>query len=145
MPTGGGLHAAEVNDDTKLNADKNNPNRYTYEFNTGDEVKTELGKTKLTDENKIKHLAIKAGANQSGELKFTGDAAQKASLGGGYSFDLTADKLTFTGIANQEAASIIATNGASTINAKNGVELSNANIDVANGAYFNRNLNGSLA
>lgn len=53
--------------------------------------------------------------------------------------------MTFTGIANQEAASIIATNGASTINAKNGVELSNANIDVANGAYFNRNLNGSLA
>ncbi|HDZ4944269.1 TPA: autotransporter domain-containing protein [Campylobacter jejuni] len=145
MPTGGGLYAAEVNDDTKLNADKNNPNRYTYEFNTGDKVKTELGKTKLTDENKIKHLTIKAGANQSGELKFIGDSAQKASLGDGYSFDLTADKLTFTGIANQEAASIIATNGASTINAKNGVELSNANIDVANGAYFNRNLNGSLA
>ncbi|EFC32798.1 hypothetical protein C414_000220053 [Campylobacter jejuni subsp. jejuni 414] len=102
-------------------------------------------KPNLQTKIKSNILLYKAGANQSGELKFIGDTAQKASLGDGYSFDLTADKLTFTGIANQEAASIIATNGASTINAKNGVELSNANIDVANGAYFNRNLNGSLA
>lgn len=146
MPTGGGLYAQDISNDTaaKLTQDKDNKSHYTYEFSTGDVVKTELGKTKLTnDENRIKHLTIKAGKDQSGGLKFTGTTSQKASLGDGYSFDLTADSLKFTGDAIG-SANIIATNGASTIDAKNGVELNKGHIQVGNGTFFNQSFNGSL-
>ncbi|EKE4816406.1 autotransporter domain-containing protein [Campylobacter jejuni] len=143
MPTGGGLYAQNISDDTKLTQNKDNKSHYTYEFNTGDVVKTELGKTKLSGEDPIKHLTIKAGKDQSGGLEFTGTTSQKASLGDGYSFDLTADSLKFTGDAIG-SANIIATNGASTINAKNGVELNKGHIQVGNGTFFNQSFNGSL-
>lgn len=64
-------------------------------------------------------------------------------MGNGYSFDLTADSLKFTGDAIGDA-NIIATNGASTINAKNGVELNKGHIQVGNGTFFNQSFNGSL-
>ncbi|EDP6726480.1 autotransporter domain-containing protein [Campylobacter jejuni] len=141
---GGGLYAQDINNDTKLTQNKDNKSHYTYEFSTGDVVKTELGKTKLTnDENRIKHLTIKAGKDQSGGLEFKGATSQEASLGNGYSFDLTADSLKFTGDAIGDA-NIIATNGASTINAKNGVELNKGHIQVGNGTFFNQSFNGSL-
>ncbi len=143
MPTGGGLYAQDISDDTKLTQNKDNKSHYTYEFSTGDVVKTELGKTKLSGEDPIKHLTIKAGKDQSGRLEFTGTTSQKASLGDGYSFDLTADSLKFTGNAIGDA-NIIATNGASTINAKNGVELNKGYIQVGNGTFFNQSFNGSL-
>ncbi|EPZ6339570.1 autotransporter domain-containing protein [Campylobacter jejuni] len=144
MPTGGGLYAQDISSDTKLTQNKDNKSHYTYEFSTGDVVKTELGKTKLTnDENRIKHLTIKAGKDQSGGLEFKGATSQEASLGNGYSFDLTADSLKFTGDAIGDA-NIIATNGASTINAKNGVELNKGHIQVGNGTFFNQSFNGSL-
>lgn len=144
MPTGGGgLYAQDISDDTKLTQNKDNKSHYTYEFNTGDVVKTELGKTKLSGEDPIKHLTIKAGKDQSGRLEFTGTTSQKASLGDGYSFNLTADSLKFTGDAIG-SANIIATNGASTINAKNGVELNKGHIQVGNGTFFNQSFNGSL-
>ncbi|EGL2443135.1 autotransporter domain-containing protein, partial [Campylobacter jejuni] len=133
----------DINNDTKLTQNKDNKSHYTYEFSTGDVVKTELGKTKLSGEDPIKHLTIKAGKDQSGGLKFTGTTSQKASLGDGYSFDLTADSLKFTGDAIG-SANIIATNGASTIDAKNGVELNKGHIQVGNGTFFNQSFNGSL-
>ncbi|HED0688135.1 TPA: autotransporter domain-containing protein [Campylobacter jejuni] len=143
MPTGGGLYAQDISSDTKLTQNKDNKSHYTYEFSTGDVVKTELGKTKLSGEDPIKHLTIKAGKDQSGGLKFTGTTSQKASLGDGYSFNLTADSLKFTGDAIG-SANIIATNGASTIDAKNGVELNKGHIQVGNGTFFNQSFNGSL-
>ncbi|WP_136696225.1 autotransporter domain-containing protein [Campylobacter jejuni] len=143
MPTGGGLYAQDISNDTKLTQNKDNKSHYTYEFNTGDVVKTELGKTKLSGEDPIKHLTIKAGKDQSGGLEFTGTTSQKASLGDGYSFNLTADSLKFTGDAIG-SANIIATNGASTIDAKNGVELNKGHIQVGNGTFFNQSFNGSL-
>ncbi|ECK7517689.1 autotransporter domain-containing protein [Campylobacter jejuni] len=143
-PRGGGeLYAQDISSDTKLTQNKDNKSHYTYEFSTGDVVKTELGKTKLSGEDPIKHLTIKAGKDQSGGLKFTGTTSQKASLGDGYSFDLTADSLKFTGDAIG-SANIIATNGASTIDAKNGVELNKGHIQVGNGTFFNQSFNGSL-
>ncbi|HEF8541341.1 TPA: autotransporter domain-containing protein [Campylobacter jejuni] len=144
MPTaGGGLYAQDISSDTKLTQNKDNKSHYTYEFSTGDVVKTELGKTKLSGEDPIKHLTIKAGKDQSGGLEFTGTTSQKASLGDGYSFNLTADSLKFTGDAIGDA-NIIATNGASTIDAKNGVELNKGHIQVGNGTFFNQSFNGSL-
>ncbi|ECP8971647.1 autotransporter domain-containing protein [Campylobacter jejuni] len=142
-PRGGGLYAQDISNDTKLTQNKDNKSHYTYEFNTGDVVKTELGKTKLSGEDPIKHLTIKAGKDQSGGLEFTGTTSQKASLGDGYSFNLTADSLKFTGDAIG-SANIIATNGASTIDAKNGVELNKGHIQVGNGTFFNQSFNGSL-
>ncbi|HEF7501871.1 TPA: autotransporter domain-containing protein [Campylobacter jejuni] len=140
---GGGLYAQDISNDTKLTQNKDNKSHYTYEFSTGDVVKTELGKTKLSGEDPIKHLTIKAGKDQSGGLEFTGTTSQKASLGDGYSFNLTADSLKFTGDAIG-SANIIATNGASTIDAKNGVELNKGHIQVGNGTFFNQSFNGSL-
>ncbi|WP_446326495.1 autotransporter domain-containing protein [Campylobacter jejuni] len=64
-------------------------------------------------------------------------------MGDGYSFNLTADSLKFTGDAIG-SANIIATNGASTIDAKNGVELNKGHIQVGNGTFFNQSFNGSL-
>ncbi|ECP8896649.1 autotransporter domain-containing protein [Campylobacter jejuni] len=148
MPTGGGLYAQDISDDTKLTQNKDNKSHYTYEFSTGDVVKTELGKTKLTnDENRIKHLTIKAGAGATA-LAFEGNSGTRASIGGdisnGYSFDLTADSVSFKGITDSGDTTINVGSGHSTINAKNGVTLEQASIDLANGNYFNKNFNGSL-
>lgn len=128
--------------------DKDNKSHYTYEFSTGDVVKTELGKTKLTnDENRIKHLTIKAGTGATA-LAFEGNTGTRASIGGdisnGYSFDLTADSVSFKGITDSGDTTINVGSGHSTINAKNGVTLEQASIDLANGNYFNKNFNGSL-
>ncbi|EPW9477218.1 autotransporter domain-containing protein [Campylobacter jejuni] len=149
MPTaGGGLYAQDISNDTKLTQNKDNKSHYTYEFNTGDVVKTELGKTKLTnDENRIKHLTIKAGTGATA-LAFEGNTGARASIGGdisnGYSFDLTADSVSFKGITNSGDTTINVGSGHSTINAKNGVTLEKTSIDLANGNYFNKNFNGSL-
>ncbi|EAH6448493.1 autotransporter domain-containing protein [Campylobacter jejuni] len=149
MPTGGGLYAQDISSDTKLTQNKDNKSHYTYEFSTGDVVKTELGKTKLTnDENRIKHLTIKAGTGATA-LAFEGNTGTRASIGGdisnGYSFDLTADSVSFKGTTtNSGDATINVGSGHSTINAKNGVTLEKASIDLANGNYFNKNFNGSL-
>ncbi|ECK8379621.1 autotransporter domain-containing protein, partial [Campylobacter jejuni] len=138
----------DISDDTKLTQNKDNKSHYTYEFSTGDVVKTELGKTKLTnDENRIKHLTIKAGAGATA-LAFEGNSGTRASIGGdisnGYSFDLTADSVSFKGITDSGDTTINVGSGHSTINAKNGVTLEQASIDLANGNYFNKNFNGSL-
>lgn len=149
MPTaGGGLYAQDISSDTKLTQNKDNKSHYTYEFSTGDVVKTELGKTKLTnDENRIKHLTIKAGTGATA-LAFEGNTGARASIGGdisnGYSFDLTADSVSFKGITNSGDTTINVGSGHSTINAKNGVTLEKTSIDLANGNYFNKNFNGSL-
>ncbi|HEF7394588.1 TPA: autotransporter domain-containing protein [Campylobacter jejuni] len=150
MPTGGGLYAQDISNDTAANLTQNKDNKshYTYEFSTGDVVKTELGKTKLTnDENRIKHLTIKAGAGATA-LAFEGNSGTRASIGGdisnGYSFDLTADSVSFKGITDSGDTTINVGSGHSTINAKNGVTLEQASIDLANGNYFNKNFNGSL-
>lgn len=52
--------------------------------------------------------------------------------------------MSFKGIANSGDATINVGSGHSTINAKNGVTLEKASIDLANGNYFNKNFNGSL-
>ncbi|ECL3199244.1 autotransporter domain-containing protein [Campylobacter jejuni] len=147
-PRRGGLYAQDISNDTKLTQNKDNKSHYTYEFNTGDVVKTELGKTKLTnDENRIKHLTIKAGTGATA-LAFEGNTGARASIGGdisnGYSFDLTADSVSFKGITNSGDTTINVGSGHSTINAKNGVTLEKTSIDLANGNYFNKNFNGSL-
>ncbi|HEH6145794.1 TPA: autotransporter domain-containing protein [Campylobacter jejuni] len=144
---GGGLYAQDINNDTKLTQDKNNKSHYTYEFNKDDVVKTELGKTKLSGKDPIKHLTIKAGTGATA-LAFEGNTGARASIGGdisnGYSFDLTADSVSFKGITDSGDTTINVGSGHSTINAKNGVTLEKANIDLANGNYFNKNFNGSL-
>ncbi|ECP9546996.1 autotransporter domain-containing protein, partial [Campylobacter jejuni] len=137
----------DINNDTKLTQDKNNKSHYTYEFNKDDVVKTELGKTKLSGKDPIKHLTIKAGTGATA-LAFEGNTGARASIGGdisnGYSFDLTADSVSFKGITDSGDTTINVGSGHSTINAKNGVTLEKANIDLANGNYFNKNFNGSL-
>ncbi|HEG2431457.1 TPA: autotransporter domain-containing protein [Campylobacter jejuni] len=148
VSAGGGLYAQNISDDTKLTQDKDNKSHYTYEFSTDDVVKTELGKTKLTsDENRIKHLTIKAGTGATA-LAFEGNRGARASIGGdisnGYSFDLTADSVSFKGTTNSGDTTINVGSGHSTINAKNGVTLEKTSIDLANGNYFNKNFNGSL-
>lgn len=52
--------------------------------------------------------------------------------------------MSFKGTANSGDATINVGSGHSTINAKNGVTLEKASIDLANGNYFNKNFNGSL-
>lgn len=147
MPTGGGLYAQDISSDTKLTQNKDNKSHYTYEFNKDDVVKTELGKTKLSGEDPIKHLTIKAGTGATA-LAFEGNTGARASIGGdisnGYSFDLTADSVSFKGITDSGDTTINVGSGHSTINAKNGVTLEQASIDLANGNYFNKNFNGSL-
>lgn len=146
-----GLYATDITDDSKLVQDPKNKGNYTYEFNTGDTIKDfALGSQKLTnDENRIKHLTIKAGKDQTGGLNFEntqypGSGMAKTSIGGalhnGYSFDITADDVTIKGGVN----AIYVGSGHSTINAKNGVVVHNTFIDIANGNYFNQNYNGSL-
>lgn len=147
-----GLYANDITDDSKLVQDPKNKGNYTYEFNTGDTIKDfALGSQKLTnDENRIKHLTIKAGKDQTGGLNF--ESTQRPGIGGmaktsiggalhnGYSFDITADDVTIKGGVN----AIYVGSGHSTINAKNGVVVHNTFIDIANGNYFNQNYNGSL-
>ncbi|HED5333893.1 TPA: autotransporter domain-containing protein [Campylobacter jejuni] len=52
--------------------------------------------------------------------------------------------MSFKGITDSGDTTINVGSGHSTINAKNGVTLEKANIDLANGNYFNKNFNGSL-
>lgn len=52
--------------------------------------------------------------------------------------------MSFKGTANSGDTTINVGSGHSTINAKNGVTLEQASIDLANGNYFNKNFNGSL-
>ncbi|RTJ94354.1 autotransporter domain-containing protein [Campylobacter jejuni] len=147
VSAGGGLYAQNISDDTKLTQDKDNKSHYTYEFSKDDVVKTELGKTKLSGKDPIKHLTIKAGTGATA-LAFEGNSGTRASIGGdisnGYSFDLTADSVSFKGTANSGDTTINVGSGHSTINAKNGVTLEKTSIDLANGNYFNKNFNGSL-
>ncbi|RTI70852.1 autotransporter outer membrane beta-barrel domain-containing protein [Campylobacter jejuni] len=147
VSAGGGLYAQNISDDTKLTLDKDNKSHYTYEFSKDDVVKTELGKTKLSGKDPIKHLTIKAGTGATA-LAFEGNTGARASIGGdisnGYSFDLTADSVSFKGITDSGDTTINVGSGHSTINAKNGVTLEQASIDLANGNYFNKNFNGSL-
>lgn len=149
-----GLYATDITDDNKLKQDTTNKGNYTYEFNTGDNIKdVKFGQSKLTnDENRIKHLTIKAGKDQTGGLTFESSQAGNGtngsnSIGGalhnGYSFDITADSVTFKG-TGAGYNSIFAGNGHSTINANKGVVVSDTIIQVANGKYFNQNYNGSL-
>ncbi|HED4891234.1 TPA: autotransporter domain-containing protein [Campylobacter jejuni] len=52
--------------------------------------------------------------------------------------------MSFKGITDSGDTTINVGSGHSTINAKNGVTLEKASIDLANGNYFNKNFNGSL-
>ncbi|HDZ4291888.1 TPA: autotransporter domain-containing protein [Campylobacter jejuni] len=52
--------------------------------------------------------------------------------------------MSFKGTTNSGDATINVGSGHSIINAKNGVTLEKASIDLANGNYFNKNFNGSL-
>ncbi|WP_338900806.1 autotransporter domain-containing protein [Campylobacter jejuni] len=52
--------------------------------------------------------------------------------------------MSFKGITDSGDTTINVGSGHSTINAKNGVTLEQASIDLANGNYFNKNFNGSL-
>ncbi|PCM53458.1 autotransporter domain-containing protein, partial [Campylobacter sp. BCW_8712] len=54
------------------------------------------------------------------------------------------DSVSFKGTTNSGDATINVGSGHSIINAKNGVTLEKASIDLANGNYFNKNFNGSL-
>ncbi|WP_179853648.1 hypothetical protein, partial [Campylobacter coli] len=67
------LYSANITNDNKLVQDPNDKGKYIYEFSTGDIVKADLGSSKLTeDENRIKHLDIRAGDKQTGGLVFQG-------------------------------------------------------------------------
>lgn len=70
----------------------------------------------------------------------------------GYSFDLTADKLSFTGttkptLTNPNSADTLinVSSGSSTITATNGVSLDKATIQLMNTNIFGENFNGSLS
>ena len=137
----GGGYAQDIQDDKKLVQDAQKLNNYTYQFSTGDVIKTELGKTHLSkdDKNKIKHLTITAAKGQTGSLKFEGTTGKRASIGGdlenGYSFNLTADSVMFQG-QNPGDASIVVGNGHGVINAKNGVTMTQGTIELAKGSLF---------
>ncbi|ECR3050525.1 autotransporter domain-containing protein [Campylobacter coli] len=140
-----GLYSANIiNDDRKLTQDSNNKGKYIYEFSTGDIVKADLGSSKLTeDENRIKHLDIRAGKQQTGGLIFQGTYLG-GNLYNGFSFNLTADKVKFEPGKDGSLGAIYAGSGDSIITAKEGVELNDTFINIATGDYFNHNYNGSL-
>ncbi|EAI8833035.1 autotransporter domain-containing protein [Campylobacter coli] len=140
-----GLYSANIiNDDSKLTQDSSNKGKYIYEFSTGDIVKADLGSSKLTeDENRIKHLDIHANNQQASELVFKGGYLG-GNLNKGYSFNLTADKVLFDKDNDGSLSAIYVGSGDSVINAKNGVIINNAFVNIATGDYFNHNYNGSL-
>ncbi|EGP2596684.1 autotransporter domain-containing protein [Campylobacter coli] len=138
-----GLYSANIIDDSKLTQDPNDKGKYIYKFNTGDIVKTDLGSSKLTeDENRIKHLDIRAGDKQTGGLTFQG-MYLGGDLNNGFSFNITADKVQFNK-DSQYLNSIYVGSGDSIITAKEGVELNDTFVNIATGDYFNHSYNGSL-
>lgn len=138
-----GLYSANIIDDSKLTQDPNDKGKYIYKFNTGDIVKADLGSSKLTeDENRIKHLDIRAGDKQTGGLTFQG-MYLGGNLNNGFSFNLTADKVQFNK-DDKYLNAIYVGSGDSFITTKEGVELNDTFINIATGDYFNHNYNGSL-
>ncbi|EDO8878928.1 autotransporter domain-containing protein [Campylobacter coli] len=138
-----GLYSANITNDDKLIQDPNDRGKYVYEFSTGDIVKTDLGSSKLTeDENRIKHLDIRAGDKQTGELTFQG-MYLGGDLNNGFSFNITAGKVQFDK-HSQYLNAIYVGSGDSIITAKEGVELNDTFINVATWDYFNHSYNGSL-
>lgn len=139
-----GLYSANIiNDDSKLIQDSSNKGKYIYEFSTGDIVKADLGSTKLTDdEDRIKHLEIHAGKQQTGELTFQG-MYLGGNLNNGFSFNLVADKVQFNK-DDKYLNAIYVGSGDSIITTKEGVELNDTFINIATGDYFNHSYNGSL-
>lgn len=139
-----GLYSANIiNDDSKLIQDSSNKGKYIYEFSTGDIVKADLGSTKLTDdEDRIKHLEIHAGKQQTGGLTFQG-MYLGGNLNNGFSFNLTADKVQFNK-DDKYLNAIYVGSGDSIITTKEGVELNDTFINIATGDYFNHSYNGSL-
>ncbi|ECW7656261.1 autotransporter domain-containing protein [Campylobacter coli] len=137
-----GLYSANIIDN-KLIQDSNDKSKYIYEFSTNEIVKDDLGSTKLTeDENRIKHLDIRAGDKQTGGLTFQG-MYLGGNLNNGFSFNLTADKVQFNK-DDKYLNAIYIGSGDSIITAKEGVELNDTFINIATGDYFNHNYNGSL-
>ncbi|EAJ6225411.1 autotransporter domain-containing protein [Campylobacter coli] len=138
-----GLYSANITNDDKLVQDPNDKGKYIYKFNTGDIVKTDLGSSKLTeDENRIKHLDIHAGKQQTGGLTFQG-MYLGGDLNSGFSFNITADKVQFNK-DNQYLNAIYVGSGDSIITAREGVELNDTFVNIATGDYFNHSYNGSL-
>lgn len=137
-----GLYSANIID-KKLIQDSNDKSKYIYEFSTNEIVKDDLGSTKLTeDENRIKHLDIRAGDKQTGGLTFQG-MYLGGNLNNGFSFNLTADKVQFNK-DDKYLNAIYVGSGDSIITAKGGVELNDTFINIATGDYFNHSYNGSL-
>lgn len=137
-----GLYSANIIDN-KLIQDSNDKSKYIYEFSTNEIVKDDLGSTKLTeDENRIKHLDIRAGDKQTGGLTFQG-MYLGGNLNNGFSFNLTADKVQFNK-DDKYLNAIYIGSGDSIITAKGGVELNDTFINIATGDYFNHSYNGSL-
>ncbi|EAL0080969.1 autotransporter domain-containing protein [Campylobacter lari] len=138
-----GLYSANITNDDKLVQDPNDKGKYIYKFNTGDIVKTDLGSSKLTeDENRIKHLDIHAGKQQTGGLTFQG-MYLGGDLNSGFSFNITADKVQFNK-DNQYLNAIYVGSGDSIITAREGIELNDTFVNIATGDYFNHSYNGSL-
>lgn len=138
-----GLYSANIIDN-KLIQDSNDKGKYIYEFGTNEIVKDDLGLTKLTeDENRIKHLDIRAGDKKTGGLTFQG-AYLGGNLNNGFSFNLAADKVKFEPGKDGSLGAIYVGSGDSIIIAKEGVELNDTFINIATGDYFNHNYNGSL-
>ncbi|HEB9415528.1 TPA: autotransporter domain-containing protein [Campylobacter coli] len=138
-----GLYSANIIDN-KLIQDSNDKGKYIYEFGTNEIVKDDLGSTKLTeDENRIKHLDIRAGDKKTGGLTFQGTYLG-GNLNNGFSFNLTADKVKFEPGKDGSLGAIYVGSGDSIIIAKEGVELNDTFINIATGDYFNHNYNGSL-
>lgn len=138
-----GLYSVNITNDNKLVQDPNDKGKYIYEFSTGDIVKADLGSSKLTeDENRIKHLDIRAGKQQTGGLAFQG-IYLGGNLNNGFSFNLTADKVQFNK-DDKYLNAIYVGSGDSVIATKEGVELNDTFINIATGDYFNHNYNGSL-
>ncbi|EFS3142383.1 autotransporter domain-containing protein [Campylobacter coli] len=136
-----GLYSANI--DSKLIQDSNDKSKYIYEFSTNEIIKDDIGSTKLTDDkDRIKHLDIHAGRQQTGGLTFQG-MYLGGDLNNGFSFNITADKVQFNK-DDKYLNAIYVGSGDSVINAKNGVIINNTFVNIATGDYFNHNYNGSL-
>lgn len=137
-----GLYSVNIID-KKLIQDSNDKSKYIYEFSTNEIVKDDLGSTKLTeDENRIKHLDIRVGKQQTGGLTFQG-MYLGGNLNNGFSFNLTADKVQFNK-DDKYLNAIYVGSGDSIITTKEDVELNDTFINIATGDYFNHSYNGSL-
>ncbi|EAI7266555.1 autotransporter domain-containing protein [Campylobacter coli] len=136
-----GLYSANI--DSKLIQDSNDKSKYIYEFSTNEIIKDDIGSTKLTDDkDRIKHLDIHAGRQQTGGLTFQG-MYLGGDLNNGFSFNITADKVQFNK-DDKYLNAIYVGSGDSIITAKEGVELNDTFVNIATGNYFNHSYNGSL-